>query len=314
MKLVIQIPCFNEAETLPLVLREIPTSLPGISTIETLVVDDGSNDKTSEIATSLGVTQVVRNTTNLGLAFTFRRGIDTALKMGADIIVNIDGDHQYRPSDIGALIAPILEKRADMVVGDRQTHQIADFSPLKKLLQYLGSAVIRSLSHTNVTDTTSGFRAFSRDAARKLTVLSNFTYTHETILQAHSKGLCIANVPVNVNPKTRESRLFGSIRTYLTFSAATILRVFAMYNPLRIFLDTGFLFILVGSSFIVRFVYYYAMGEGSGKIQSLIFAAICIVAGVVTIFAGILADLIQFSRRIQEEILERVKRLEENKE
>jgi glycosyltransferase involved in cell wall biosynthesis len=310
MKLVIQIPCYNEEQTLPLVIAGIPKEIPGISLIEIVIVDDGSTDKTVAVAQSLGVAQVYSNTGNLGLAFTFRKALDLSLQRGADIIVNMDGDNQYKGSDIARLIAPIMNRTADMVVGDRQTDTIDEFSPLKKSLQKLGSSVIRALSTTTVQDTTSGFRAFSRESAFKITVLSNFTYTHETILQAHSKGLVIADVPITVNRKTRDSRLFKSIRHYLLFSGSTIIRIFAMYNPLRFFFDFGAIFLLIGGTLVIRFLIYYLLGDGSGKIQSLIFASVFLVGGIVIMLTGVLADIMQFNRRILEEVLERVRKLE----
>jgi len=310
MKLIIQIPCYNEAETLPLVLADIPKQIDGISEIETLVVDDGSTDGTSEIAKEHNVTHIVRHTKNLGLAFTFRRAIDEALKNGADIIVNLDGDNQYKAGDIPKLIAPILEGTADFVIGDRNTDSISHFSPTKKFLQRVGSRVIRVLSRTSVRDATSGFRAFSREAAFKVTILSHYTYTLESILQANVKGLAVTNVSVSTNPKTRESRLMKNIRSYLMFSVATIIRVFTMYNPLRVFLDFGVFFITVGILLGVRFLYYYLMVGGEGKIQSLILAAIFIIVGVTIALVGLLADIIQFNRRLLEDVLIRLKRLE----
>lgn len=314
MKLIIQVPCYNEESTLPLVIASLPREIPGVSTIEYLVIDDGSRDRTSEVARELGVHYVIKNTINLGLAYTFQRGVDECLARGADLIVNIDGDNQYRGADIPALVAPILAGRADIVVGDRQTDTITEFSPLKKVLQRLGSFVVRRLAGSRVTDTTSGFRAFSRRAAFRLTVLSYFTYTHETILQARQKGLAIDEVKITVNPKTRESRLFRSMRAYIAFSLATILRVFTMYNALRVFFTLGALFIGTGSLLACRFLFYYFQGRGNGLVQSLIFGAIFILAGVITLIAGIVADLIQFNRRLIEDVLERVKRIELNED
>ena len=310
MKLIVQIPCYNEAQTLPLVIASLPRQIGGIDCIETLIIDDGSNDGTSEVARSLGVTYVLRNKRNLGLAFSFRKAIDAALHNGADIIVNLDGDNQYKASEIPALIQPILDGRADMVVGDRRTDTISEFSSLKKLLQKLGSAVVRKLSDTQVRDTTSGFRAFSRDAAFKLTILGNYTYTHEAILQAPSKGLTIVDVAIETNPKTRESRLMRSIRGYIAFSIASILRIFAMYNPLRVFLQIGGILLFLGFALAVRFLYFYLTTGGAGKLQSLILAAIALIMGGTIILFGLIADIIQFNRRLLEDILERIKRLE----
>lgn len=310
MKLVIQIPCHNEAETLPVVIAGIPKSIPGIAGIEIVVIDDGSNDKTGEVARNLGVHHVIRNISRLGLARTFRSGVDHSLRCGADIIVNMDGDNQYKGSDIPRLIEPILSGSADMVIGDRQTDTIQHFSPSKKFLQRFGSSIIRKLSRTDVSDAVSGFRAMSRAAALKLTILSNYTYTLEAILQAHSKGFTIKNVLIETNPKTRESRLIKDLRTYLAFSLATIIRVFTMYNPLRVFIDIGAVFVFAGVMLSARFLYYYLTSGGAGHLQSLIFAAVCMIAGVSIILGGILADLIQFNRRLLEDILERLRKLE----
>ena len=310
MKLVIQIPCFNEAETLPATLAGIPTTIDGISSISILIIDDGSTDGTAEVAKKHGVTNIVRNTSNLGLAQSFRRGIDSCLQLGADVIVNMDGDNQYKGSDIPELIKPILLKKADVVVGDRDTDSISEFSTLKKFLQRFGSFVLRRLSSTPVRDATSGFRAFSRDAAIKLTILSNYTHTHEAILQARSKNLVFENVCVTVNPKTRQSRLMTGIRSYLVTSAVSILRVFTMYHPLKIFLSVGLIFMLCGAGLVGRFIYFYLTAGGAGKIQSLIIAAILLIGGISIILVGVLADVIQFNRRLLEDILERLKRLE----
>ncbi len=310
MRLVIQIPCYNEEHTLPDTLAGIPRSIPGIDSIETLIVDDGSTDRTIEVAKKNGVHEVVRHTGNLGLAFAFRTGIDAALARGADIIVNMDGDNQYPGSEIEKLIAPILKGEADIVVGDRGTNNIEEFSAVKKFLQWLGSAVVRKLSSTTVRDAASGFRAFSREAALRLTILSNFTYTHEVILQARAKGLVIRDVRIRTNKSTRNSRLMSSIRTYIIFSMATIIRVFTMYNPLRLFIEAGVLSILVGGALAGRFAYFFFFANSQGKIQSLIFAAVFLLAGVMLILIGLVADIIQFNRRLLEDALARIKRLE----
>ena len=310
MKLIIQIPCYNEEQTLGLVLKGLPKSIPGISKIETLVIDDGSTDRTSQEARSLGVDHLVLNKRNLGLAHSFRRAIDACLSNGADVIVNIDGDNQYLGSEIEALIQPILVGKADIVVGDRQTDSLQHFSVLKRLLQRLGSAVVRRLSRTKVHDAVSGFRAFSREAAIKTTILSNYTYTIESILQAHTKGLTVVNVPISSNQVARQSRLMRSLRSYLAFSIATILRVFAMYNPLKVFLNLGLVFVGLGSLLGARFIYFYFTQGSSGMVQSLIFAAILLIIGMSIILVGLLADLIQFNRRLLEDILERVRKLE----
>ncbi len=310
MKLVVQIPCLNEASTLETTLAGIPRAIPGIGSIEIIVIDDGSQDDTREVAQRAGVAEVIRHTRNLGLAFAFRSGLDACLRRGADIIVNMDGDNQYRGEDIPRLIAPILAAHADMVVGDRQTDRISHFSGSKKFLQRLGTFIVTKLSSINVADAPSGFRAFSRAAALKLTILSNYSYTLESLLQVQSKGLTVVSVPISVNPPTRPSRLFQNIRQYLIFSVATILRVFTMYNPLRIFIYTGGILLLMGLGLTGRFVFFYFWDGGQGKIQSLIIAAIFCTSGVAVLLAGFVADLIQFNRRLLEDILERVKKLE----
>ena len=310
MKLIIQIPCYNEEKTLGGVLTKIPKLITGIKSIETLVIDDGSTDDTIKVASEFGATYIIRNTANLGLAYTFRRGLDECLSRGADIIVNIDADHQYNPSEIGSLVAPILNKQADMVIGDRRTAKNPEFSGTKKFLQWLGTKIVRQLANAQVQDAVSGFRAFSRDAALKLTILSNHSYTLESILQARAKGIILASVPITTNPSTRPSRLISSLRSYLAFSIATIIRVFTMYNPLRVFFGTGALLMFAGLSLGIRFLYYFFAGQGDGKVQSLLLAAILLILGFTTILSGLLADLIQFNRRLLEELIERVRRLE----
>jgi len=303
MKLIIQIPCFNEEETLPGVLAGVPNSISGVDEVVVLVIDDGSTDRTSEVAREHGAHHVVRNTGNLGLAFSFRRGLEESLTLGADIVVNLDGDHQYKPEEIPELIEPLLSGKADIVIGNRQTDTIEEFSPLKRYLQRVGTKVVRWLSKVEVDDVTSGFRAFTSDAAIKLTVLSNYTYTLETILQARSKGLIVENVKISTNPKTRESRLMSSIGTYITFSIATIIRVFMMYNPLKVFLYLGGSCILLGSALFVRFLYFYFTVGGQGKVQSLVIGATFLILGGLIALVGMLADIIQFNRRLQEETL-----------
>jgi glycosyltransferase involved in cell wall biosynthesis len=310
MKLFIQIPCYNEGGSLRQTLTGLPARLDGISEIRTVVIDDGSTDDTSAQAAAAGANFVLRNRRNLGLAQTFMKGLDFCLRNGADIIVNLDGDNQYPGGDIPRLIEPILAERADIVIGNRQTHTIAYFSPLKKFLQRAGSRLVQILSHTDVPDVTSGFRAFSREAALKLTILSSYTYTLESILQKESKGLTIAHVPIATNAPVRESRLMSSMQSYLMFSIATIIRIFTMYNPLRVFLSVGALICGAGVLLGLRFVYFYMFDAGSGKIQSLILAAILLITGATVALVGLLADLIQFNRRLLEDVLERLKRLE----
>ncbi len=310
MKLIVQIPCYNEEETLPETVRDIPRQIDGIDEVEILVIDDGSTDKTIEVAKSAGVDHIVKNTCNKGLAQTFLVGLDASLRLGADIIVNTDGDNQYKGEDIPKLIAPILKGQADIVIGDRQTDKIPHFSSTKKKLQKFGSFVVRILSKTDVPDVVSGFRAFSREAAMQMNIVSAFSYTIETVIQAGKKNLAVANVPVGTNPKTRESRLFQSIPKFLEHSLTTMIRTYAMYKPLRLFFYIGCLCVFGGLIPSIRFLFYYLIGEGSGHIQSLILAAILFIIGFQVFMIGLVADVISFNRKLIEETLLRVKRIE----
>jgi len=312
MKLIVQIPCYNEEETLPQTVRDIPRLIEGIDEVEILVIDDGSTDKTIEIAREIGVDHIVKNTCNKGLARTFLVGLDASLRLGADIIVNTDGDNQYKGQDIPKLIAPILKGQADIVIGDRQTDKIPHFSSTKKKLQKFGSFVVRILSKTDVPDAVSGFRAFSREAAMQMNVVSYFSYTIETVIQAGKKDLAVTNVPVGTNPKTRESRLFQSIPKFLEHSLTTMIRTYAMYKPLRVFFYIGCLCIIGGLIPSIRFLFYYFMGQGSGHIQSLILAAILFIIGFQVFMIGLVADVISFNRKLIEETLLRVRRMEFN--
>lgn len=308
VKLVIQIPCFNEADTLPITLAGIPRELDGFDAIETLVIDDGSVDGTAQIARELGVDHVVRIPENRGLAHAFSLGIQTSLELGADVIVNTDGDNQYPGDEIQRLVQPIRAGVADMVIGDRQVMTIGHFSATKKLLQRLGSWVVRWASGTNVPDATSGFRALSREAGLRLIILSNYTYTLETIIQAGKKGLAVTSVPVRTNETLRQSRLIRSTPRYLLSSGGTILRIFLMYEPLQVFITLGALLSAGGSALFARFMYFYIVGEGQGHIQSLIIASILIVLGFQAFLLGLLADLIARNRRIVEEISYRTRK------
>ena len=304
MKLVIQIPCLNEEQTLPATVADLPRSLPGIDTIEYLVIDDGSEDATSEVARRLGVHRVVRFPSRRGLARAFEAGLRTALEMGADLIVNTDADNQYQGQDIGKLVVPILERRADMVIGTRPIDSIEHFSPLKKQLQKLGSRVVRRLANADVPDATSGFRAYSRDAALRLTVLTNFTYTLETIIQASQKNIAVTHVPIRTNGKLRESRLFKGMRAYIQRSLGTMFRVYVLYQPLQFFMTMSAACLGVAAILFARFVWIWLTTPGQpGPIQSIIIAGALAVIGVLLGALGVLADLIAMNRRLIEEVV-----------
>jgi len=310
MKLIIQIPCYNEEETLPQTVRDLPRSIEGIDTIELLVIDDGSRDRTVEVARSLGVNHIVRNVHNMGLARSFRRGLEACLALGADIIVNTDADNQYCGEDIPKLVKPVLEGRAHIVIGDRQTAHIAHFSRGKRFLQWLGSGVVRRLAGIWVPDTVSGFRAFSRQAAVKLNIVSSFSYTIETVIQAGKRDIPVLSVPIRTNPKTRESRLFKSIPDFINRQVSTIVRMYAMYQPMRVFLLIGGVLFFVGMVPIARFVYFYLSGDGDGHIQSLVLGGMLVMLGTFSALIGLLADLISFNRQLLEMILEKARRAE----
>ena len=310
MKLIVQIPCFNEEQTLPQTLADIPRAIPGVDEVEILIIDDGSSDRTVAVAHTLGVEHVVLHRSNKGLAHAFRSGLGAALAAGADIIVNTDGDNQYAGADIPKLIAPILEGRAEIVVGDRQTGKVPHFSRLKKRLQWLGSAVVRALSKTDVPDAVSGFRALSREAALNINIVSRFSYTIEMLIQAGRKGMAITSVPVATNPKTRDSRLFKSIPGFVARSVSTMLRMYAMYQPMRAFWYIGLALTGLGLLPILRFLYFYLFESGDGHVQSLILGGVLVVIGLTTFLIGLLADLIGFNRQLIELTLEKVRRLE----
>ncbi len=310
MKLIIQIPCYNEAETLPLTLRDLPRTLPGIDEIEWLVIDDGSADQTAEVARSLGVEHIVRLPQHQGLGRAFLSGLELALRSGADVIVNTDADNQYDANNIPQLIAPILEHRAEIVVGDRGVADLEHFSPTKRLLQRIGSWVVQSASGLKVPDATSGFRAFSREAALRIMVLSDYSHTLETLIQAGSRHLGVAYVPVRTQPQIRSSRLIRNIPEYLIRSGITIVRSYAMYQPLRVFLILGFGMIVLGCLPGIRFLYYLVVEHSAGHVQSLILSAILLIVGFQVVLIGLLADLIGFNRKILEEILYRLRKLD----
>ncbi|MBL9068881.1 MAG: glycosyltransferase family 2 protein [Sphingopyxis sp.] len=310
MKLIIQIPCFNEADTIGPTVADLPRHIPGIDVIEYLVIDDGSSDGTSEIAAACGVHHVLRNRRNMGLARSFRRGLDFALGAGADIIVNTDGDNQYCGADIEKLVEPILAGRADVVIGDRQTQSIVHFSRTKRLLQRFGSWVVRHFSSVDVPDAVSGFRAISRAAAMQVNIVSSFSYTIEMLIQVGRKAMAYESVPIRTNAKTRDSRLFSSAFRFIERSGSTALRMYAMYQPLRTFTLIGAAIALIGVIPMLRFLYFYLFVTGEGKIQSLVVGSALLTVGTITFVVGLMADLISHNRQLVEMTLERVKRIE----
>lgn len=302
MKLLIQIPCLNERETLAATLADLPRSIPGVDSIEVLIVDDGSSDGTRERAIELGVHHVVRFPKNRGLAAAFMAGIDAGLRLGADVIVNTDADNQYDARDIPRLVAPILEQQAEIVVGERPISQIQHFSPTKKLLQKLGSGVVRSLSGADIPDAPSGFRAMSRRAAQQLMVFSDYTYTLETIIQAGQKNIGITSVPVRVNGYQRPSRLVKSIPSYIQRSIVTIVRIFVIYRPFRFFALLGTLLFGIGTVIGLRYLFMVSIGRGGGHIQSLILASVLLVAGFQSLLIAFVTDVIAANRKLLEDL------------
>jgi glycosyltransferase involved in cell wall biosynthesis len=310
VKLIIQIPCFNEAEQLPATLADLPRKIAGFDVVEWLIVDDGSTDETIGVARAHGVDHVVRLTNNKGLAAGFQAGLDACLKLGADVVVNTDADNQYYGEDIVKLVGPILEGRADMVVGDREVSNIEHFSALKKVLQRLGSWVVRQASSTSVPDTTSGFRAYNREAAIQMLVVSKFTYTLETIIQAGKQLVAIDHVPIRTNPKTRESRLFPSMGAYVRRNSISIFRIYAQYEPLRVFWSLAAVIGVAALGVWIRFVVAYAEGNGKGHVQSLILGAVLFIAAVVLWALGVIGDLLAAQRVMTQKTFERVRRIE----
>jgi glycosyltransferase involved in cell wall biosynthesis len=303
MKLVIQIPAYNEEATIGKAIAALPRRVPGFDAVEILVVDDGSTDPTAELATQAGADRVARQTTNRGLAETFSNGLKAALAMGADVIVNFDADLQYDPADVPALTAPILEGRADLTIGDRGPGELAHFSPGKRLLQRAGSWVVRQASGVDVTDAASGFRALSRDAARRIQVFSKLTYTLETLIQAGYKGLRVVSVPVRAHPPVRPSRLFTSTTKYVLLQGANVLRITALYKPLKMLSIPAAVFVAAGAALILRFLYFYFFSPNpGGHVQSLILAAVLIVVGFQTFLIALLADLVAINRRLLEDL------------
>lgn len=302
MKLIIQIPCYNEAETLEIALNDLPKHIEGIDEIEYLVINDGSTDKTVEVAVNWGVHHIVNFTKNKGLARGFMAGIEACLAYGADIIVNTDADNQYCGEDIEKLVRPILEKQADIVIGERPIDQTEHFSPLKKKLQHFGSWVVRKASNTDIPDAPSGFRAYSREAAMHMNVINEYTYTLETIVQAGRNKMAIMSVPIRTNGELRPSRLFHSMFGYVKKSMITIVRAYIMYKPLRFFVETGLVFWILGCALGVRYLVFIMMGQAVGHIQSLILASMLIILGAMCWMIGIQADVTSANRKILEDI------------
>ncbi|HEU5106060.1 MAG TPA: glycosyltransferase family 2 protein [Solirubrobacterales bacterium] len=311
MKLIIQIPCLNEEETLPQTVADLPREVPGIDEVEFLVVDDGSTDRTVEVARECGVEHIVRLTNNKGLAAGFQAGLDACLKLGADVVVNTDADNQYSGADVPKLVAPVVAGEADMVVGDRQVSQIDHFSGSKKGLQRLGSWVVRRLSGTDVSDATSGFRAYNREAALQLLVVDNFTYTLESLIQAGKMLIAVDEVEISTNPKTRESRLFASTGAYVRRNGPAILRIYARYEPLRAFATAGavalFLAVCAWLPFLIDWIFN---GDSTGHIQSLILGAVLFIAAMQLFALGVIGDLLAGQRVMTQRVFERVRRVE----
>ena len=310
MKLIVQIPAYNEAQTIAQTLRDIPKKIEGITAVETLVIDDGSTDQTAEIAKKSGANHVIPLKTHRGLSAAFVAGIDAALRLGADIIVNTDADNQYLGADIPKLIQPILKGTAEVVVGDRQVSTSPHMSPLKRFLQRIGSWSVGVASGVSVGDATSGFRAFSRDAAMQINVFNPFTYTLETIIQSGNRNLGVQSVVIRTNAPTRSSRLYHGVGTYVRKSVATIFRIYTLYKPLKTFFTLGVLLLLAGTAIGARFLWFFFTGDRGGHIQSLILAAVFLIIGFQTLLIGLIADLISVNRRLSEEVLIRLKRAE----
>ena len=310
MKLIIQIPCFNEAETLEVTLNDLPKHIDGIDEIEYLIIDDGSHDNTAEVAKTWGVHYVVRFRRNKGLAKGFMAGLDACLKNGADIIVNTDADNQYCGADIETLVRPILDKKAHIVIGERPIDDTEHFTPLKKKLQHFGSWVVRKASKTTIPDAPSGFRAYSREAAMRINVINDYTYTLETIVQSGREKMAVMSVPIRTNPELRESRLFHSMWGYIKKSMLTIVRTYLMYRPLYFFFMLGSILALVGVGFFVRYFVFFCSGEGGGHLQSLILASTLLIVGFQTIVVGLLGDVISANRKILQDVQYHVRKMD----
>lgn len=310
MKVIVQIPCLNEEQTLPLVLGSIPRSIPGVDKVEILIIDDGSTDNTIKVARKHGVKHIIRHARNRGLGRSFRQGYERALELGADIVVNTDGDNQYPQERIPDLVAPIIRGEADIVIADRQTHKIEHFTPLKKVLQRIGSRVVNVAAGTDLPDAASGFRAYSREALLELNPITSFSYCMETIIQAGNKRLAITSIPVDTNRKTRESRLFKSTWEHVWKSAGAITRAYIMYKPHVVFGTAAIILSLVGAWPFARFLYLTATDTGGrGHLQSLILGMLLLMAALLCVALNVIADLVRTNRTLQEQALEHVKRM-----
>lgn len=314
MKLIIQIPCYNESKTLSIALNELPRKVEGFDKVEWLIINDGSTDNTVEVAQANGVDHIISFTNNQGLARGFMAGLNECLKLGADVIVNTDADNQYNARDIPLLVKPIIEGKADIVIGARPINEIEHFSPLKKLLQKIGSFVVKWASNTDIPDAPSGFRAISRDAAMRLNVFTDYTYTLETIIQAGQKNMAIDSVPIRVNDDLRPSRLVKSIPDYLKKSIITIVRIFIVYKPFSFFISIGLSLFVIGFLLGARFLYLYFTEHSSGHIQSLILASILLGIGFQIMLVAFLADLIAVNRRLMEDIQYGMRKMDKNRE
>jgi glycosyltransferase involved in cell wall biosynthesis len=310
MKLIIQIPCHNEAQVISHTIKSLPLTIDGIDSIEYMVIDDGSTDNTAEIARAAGAHHIVKLPGHMGLAAAFTYGLDACVKKGADIIVNTDADNQYHAEDICLLVEPITNGRAQIVVGDRGVATIEEFSPFKRFLQRVGSWVVAKFSGMDIPDATSGFRALTREAALRTIVLNDYTYTLETLIQAGAHKIPVEYVKIRTNPQTRPSRLIQSIPLYLINSISTIIRSYTLYQPLKVFTSFGIVFIFLGLLLTGRFLYYYMIGQGSGHIQSVILSAVLLIVGFQVVLMGLIADLIGFNRKLLEDILYRVKQMD----
>ena len=310
MKLIIQIPCYNEEDSLPITLKAIPKEIKGIDKTEILIINDGSSDNTVRIAQDSGVHYIVNFSKNVGLARAFDAGLKACVRYGADIIVNLDADNQYCADDIEKLVEPIIEHRADIVIGARPINSIKHFSPVKKLLQKLGSFVMKKLSGADISDAPSGFRAFSREAAMKINIFDTYTYTMESIIQAQRKGLSILSVPIRVNADLRPSRLIKNNFTYIFRSAKTMIRFFIIYHPFRFFISLASIFFILGFFLGFRYLYFFLLGDGAGHIQSLILCGLLITGGFQTALLAIISDLLAINRKLIEDVQIKVQKLQ----